>query len=243
VRAYIALDRLAEAKETLAKARALGFDGSRLHQRFLEIAYIEGDNAAAERETRWYAGKPEEYMSLGMQAAHAETLGRRREASKFYQGAAEMARRRGLKDAAADFEDADSLAGAALGNCQPVRRARRPALALALCGDAVGAERLAAEKSKMQPNGTLWRTVQLPAIRAAIELGRERPDAAIELLASAAPYERAFPEAVYLRALGYLRLRRGPEAAVEFRKILDHRGANWGLFYALSQPGLARATK
>ena len=95
----------------------------------------------------------------------------------------------------------------------------------------------------MHPNGTLWNAVQLPAIRAAIELRREQPAAAIELLASAIPYERAYPEVVYLRGLGYLRLRKGPEAAVEFRKILDHKGANWRLFYALSYPVLARATE
>jgi eukaryotic-like serine/threonine-protein kinase len=243
VRAYIALDRRGDAKEALAKARALRFDGSRLHQRSLEIAYIEGDQAAAEREIQWYAGKPEEYMSLGMQAAYAETLGQRREASKLYQGAAEMARRRGLKDAAADFEDADALAGAVVGNCQPVRRAGRPALALALCGDAVGAERLAAGKSKMQPNGILWNAVQLPTIRAAIELKRGQPARAIELLESATPYESAFPEARYLRGEAYLRLEKGPEARAEFQKILDHKGANWGLFYALSYPALARATE
>jgi hypothetical protein len=145
-----------------------------------------------------------------------------------------MAGRRGLKDAGADFEDADALANAAVGSCQPVRRRGRPALALGLCGDSVGAERLAAEKSKMQPDGTLWNAVQLPAIRAAIKLRREQPLEAVALLASATPYERAFPEVVYLRGLAYLRLRKGPEAAAEFRKILEHKGASWGLFYALS---------
>jgi tetratricopeptide (TPR) repeat protein len=240
---YIELGRLREAKDILAKARAQHFDGSRLHQRFLEIAYIEDDRAAAEREIQWYAGKPEEYMSFGLQAAHADTLGQRGKASQFYQRAAQLALRRGLKDAAADFEDADTLANAAVGNCLPVRRAGRPALALALCGDAARAERLAAERSKMHPTGTLWSAVQLPAIRAAAALRREQPAEAIELLAAATPYERGFPAAVYLRGLGYLRLRKGPEAAVEFRKILEHKGANWGMFYALSYPGLAQATE
>lgn len=72
----------------------------------------------------------------------------------------------------------------------------------------------------------------------------------VELLASASPYERAYPEAVYLRGLAYLRLRKGLEAAAEFRKILDHKGAswgstwslpNWGLYYSISYLGLARA--
>ena len=73
----------------------------------------------------------------------------------------------------------------------------------------------------------------------------------MELLASASPYERAYPEAVYLRGLAYLRLQKGAEAAAEFRKILDHKGAswgstwfypNWGLYSSISYLGLARGS-
>ena len=131
-----------------------------------------------------------------------------------------------------------------------MRRLGRPALALAMCGDAAQAEKLAAETSKRFPNGTIWNAVQLPAIRAATELQRGQPAKAVELLASASPYERAYPEAVYLRGLAYLRWKKGAEAAAEFQKILDHKGAswgstwrypNWGLHYSISYLGLARA--
>ena len=240
--AYIVLDRLGEAKDVLAQARARQFDGSRLHQRFLEIAQIEGDQPGAEREIQWYAGKPEEYISFGLQAANADVLGRRGEASQLYRRAAETALRRGFHNTAAEFEEADSQADALLGNCQNVRRAGRAALAAAMCGDAARAERLAAETSKTHRNGTLWNAVQLPAIRAAIELRRDHPAKAIELLSSAGAYERAWPEARYLRGLAMLRLRKGADAAAEFQKILDHKGANRGLFYSLSWPGLARAS-
>jgi eukaryotic-like serine/threonine-protein kinase len=107
------------------------------------------------------------------------------------------------------------------------------------------------ETAKLFPNGTLWNAVHLPAIRAAIALKRDQPAKAVELLASASPYERAYPEAVYLRGLAYLSLREGTEAAAEFEKILDHKGANWGSawqhpywgqFYSLSYLGLARAS-
>jgi hypothetical protein len=93
--------------------------------------------------------------------------------------------------------------------------------------------------------------VQLPEIRAAIELQRDQPAKAVELLASASPYERAYLEVAYLRGLAYLRLHKGTEAAAEFRKILDHKGAswgsdwihpNWGLYYSISYVGLARAS-
>jgi hypothetical protein len=57
---------------------------------------------------------------------------------------------------------------------------------------------------------------------------------------------------VYLRGLAYLRLRKGLEAAAEFQKILDHKGAswgstwrypNWGLYYSISYLGLARGSE
>ena len=247
--AYICLDRLGDAQEVAQKVRAMGIGGARIHQRFLEMAYIEGDQAAAARETQWFAGKPEEYLSLGLQAAYRNVLGQRRKSSKLYQRAAQAALHRGLPDAAAEFDEADARADALSGNCQTVRRLGRPAPALALCGDPARAEKLAAETSKLFPNGTIWNAVQLPEIRGAVALQRDEPAKAVELLAAVSPYERAYPEALYLRGLGYLRLRKGAEAAAEFQKIADHKGANWGAtwqhpnwgqYYSLSHLGMAR---
>jgi eukaryotic-like serine/threonine-protein kinase len=55
---------------------------------------------------------------------------------------------------------------------------------------------------------------------------------------------------LYLRGLAYLDLHEGAQAAAEFEKVLDHKGANWGSawqhpewgqFYSLSYLGQARA--
>jgi eukaryotic-like serine/threonine-protein kinase len=249
--AYICLDRLIEAGEVAQKVRALGIGGARIHQRFLEMAYLQGDQAAVARETQWYTGRPEEYLSFGLQAASRNVLGQRRESSRLYERAAQTALRQGLHDVAAELEEADARADALSGNCQTVRRLRRPALALAMCGDAAQARKLAAETSKLSPNDTVWNAVELPAIRAAIELKGDQPAKAVELLASASPYERAYPEVAYLRGLAYLRLRKGAEAVAEFQKIVDHKGANWGStwqhpnwgqFYLLSYLGMARGS-
>jgi hypothetical protein len=71
----------------------------------------------------------------------------------------------------------------------------------------------------------------------------------VDLLASASPYERSYLEAVYLRGLAYLRLRKGAEAVAEFQKIVNHKGADWGAtwahpywgqYYSLSYLGMAR---
>ncbi len=54
-----------------------------------------------------------------------------------------------------------------------------------------------------------------------------------------------------MRGLAYLRLHKGADAAAEFQKIVDHKGANWGStwvhpnwgqYYSLSFLGLARAS-
>ena len=246
--AYICLDRLPEARQLAQKLRQQGLDGPRIHQRFLEMAYVEGDEAAIAREIQWFAGKREEYLGLGLQAAYQNLHGRRAESHKLYQRAAETALRRGLQEAASEFEEADARADALAGNCQTTRRMGRPALALALCGAAAGAEKLAAETSKLFPNGTVWNSVQLPEIRAAIAMKRD-PARSVEVLASASPYERSYLEAAYLRGLAYLRLQKGAEAAAEFQKIVGHKGANWGAtwvhpywgqYYSLSYLGMAR---
>ena len=86
--AYMCLDRLPEADAVAAKVRTLGIDGSRIHQRFLELAYLE--------EIRWrsrerFAGlqvKPEEYLSFGLQAANLNMHGQRRASHEQYEFAA-----------------------------------------------------------------------------------------------------------------------------------------------------------
>jgi eukaryotic-like serine/threonine-protein kinase len=246
--AYLCLDRLPEARQLAEKLRTKQLDGPRIHQRFLEMAYVEQDQAAIAREIRWFAGQPEEYLSFGLQAANRNVHGQRRESHRLYQQAAETALRRGFQDIASEFDEADARADALSGNCQTARRLGRPALALAMCGDAAQAEKLAAETSKVFPEGTIWNSVQLPGIRAAIALHR-RPAESVDLLASASPYERSYLEVVYLRGLAYLRLRKGAEAVAEFQKIVDHRGANWGAtwrhsywgqYYSLAYLGMAR---
>jgi hypothetical protein len=76
--------------------------------------------------------------------------------------------------------------------------------------------------------------------RAAIAYRLGDPRNAIELLESAREYERGYPMANYIRGLAYLKEKKGAEAAAEFQKILDHRGANWGPLYPLSHIGVAR---
>ena len=242
--ALMCLNRLPEAEALAAKVRAQGIDGSRIHQRFLELAYLRDDYQSIAHEIQWFSGKPEEYLSFGLQAAYLNMHGQRSESSREYRRAAETSRRMGLRYVAEDFEEADARADALAGNCQSTPQLRRSALALTMCGETAKAEEIAAATSRLFPNGTIWNAVQLPEIEAMI-----KPAKGIALLASASPYERAYPDAIYVRGLIYLQMKRGAEAATEFRKIADHEGASWGAtwvhpywgqYYALSYLGLAR---
>ncbi len=247
--AYMCLNRLSDADQVAARVRALGIDGSRIHQRFLELAYLENDNAAGAREIQWFAGKPEEYLSFGLQAADLNAHGHRHESHEFYQRAADKARRESFRYVADEFEEADARADALSGNCDTVRRLGRPALALAMCGEAAEAEKLAAKSSRQFPNGTIWNAVQLPEIHALIALHHGEAAKSVELLKSALPYERAYPDVIYVRGLAYLKMHRGRDAASEFQKIVGNEGAswgatwvhpNWGQYCSLSYLGMAR---
>jgi TolA-binding protein len=105
------------------------------------------------------------------------------------------------------------------------------AFALAISGDIAGAQALAADLGKRFPEDTAVRFNYLPTVGALLALKRGEPSRAIELLQIAAPYELGAPPVfggalypVYVRGESYLAAHQGPEAAVEFQKILDRRG-------------------
>jgi hypothetical protein len=71
----------------------------------------------------------------------------------------------------------------------------------------------------------------LPTLRALLALNHRKPLNAVELLQTTIPYELGMDESgvgtlypAYVRGEAYLAARQGREAAVEFQKILDHRG-------------------
>jgi eukaryotic-like serine/threonine-protein kinase len=264
--ALMGLNRFDEARETYERALARNLNGRYLHDGLYAVAFVRSDSGAMQQQMDWYAGRPDEYMVSGWQARAAAFAGQLRRASELSHRAADLAAGRDLKEVAAGFVMETALRAALFGQCQSVAaetaealaRSRKDrsffdnigspsipsgALALALCGETGQAQSLADELSRQYPKATMINAIFLPVIRAAIELQRNRPDQAIQLLQSANPYEgaaRFWPG--YLRGQAYLRLQKGTEAAAEFQKILDHRG--WdplSPFYPLAYVGLARA--
>ena len=100
------------------------------------------------------------------------------------------------------------------------------AFSLAICGEDVRAQRiadgLAARTPKDKDLDELW----LPTVRAAIELHRNRPEKALELLLRAEDYRGSYVKYVlFVKGIALMRLGRNPEAAVEFQKIHEHPGS------------------
>jgi hypothetical protein len=106
------------------------------------------------------------------------------------------------------------------------------AMALARVGDVSRAKAVADEVLKAYPLDTLLQFYSLPSIRAAAELSRGDAAKAEDFTEHARPYELGSPTdlrplyPIYVRGQAYLAMHRGNDAAVEFQKILDHRGLN-----------------
>src|SRR6185503_20779416 len=117
------------------------------------------------------------------------------------------------------------------------------ATALATCGELSQAQTIIAELSRRFPKDTLLNKVSLPLIQARVELQRGDPAQTIQLLETTRSYEgSALYQIAYLRGQAYLNQQKGAEAAAEFQKILDHRGAQpTSPIFPLAYLGLARA--
>ena len=109
------------------------------------------------------------------------------------------------------------------------------AFALALSGDSSESQKLAEDLAKRFPEDTPVQFEYLPTLRALFALHDNAPSDAIESLQTALPYDLAMPGTAffakfgglypaYVRGQAYLETGRGREAAVEFQKVLDHRG-------------------
>jgi predicted Zn-dependent protease len=132
------------------------------------------------------------------------------------------------------------------------------ALALVLVGDSSEAQTLAKDLERRFPEDTGVRFSYLPVLGALFALNHNEPAKAVELLQIAVPYELGVPPSamlgffaafypIYVRGEAYLAEHKATEAAVEFQKVLDHRGivisdpigalARWQLGKAFAMSG------
>jgi eukaryotic-like serine/threonine-protein kinase len=248
--AYIALNRLNEAKATYGQAVQRKLDStSFVHVAPYQMAFLQNDAAGMAQQVAWSAGKQGvEDELLGLEADTAAYSGRLGQAREFSRRAMDSAERAEERETAATYATLSGLREALFGNAEEARRRANlatlrtagrdvqygAALAFAHAGDDKRAQTLTDDLGKGFPADTIVQFNYLPALRAKLAVSRGDAPAAIESLRTATPYELGqttsstygwtalYP--VYVRGEAYLAAHQGSEAAAEFQKILIHSG-------------------
>lgn len=255
--AYSGLNRLEEAKATLESAFQHGLDDPGLHLQYAAISWGQGDEAAMEKQLQLVQSGPEkEYYELGFRAGLAGTRGQINQVRELDRKSIQAAESVNLKEAGpitiaqeaglyALVEDrvrAAKRAADALRLSNAVEVEANAAYALAYIGDDKRALNLANDISRRKPNSTNVQFIEVPLIRALVELQRKNTAKAIDLLDGAAVYGRTNLGILFVRGLTYLEAKQGGEAAQEFQKLLGLKAWHGpDAIIALAQLGLARA--
>ena len=247
--AYVQLDRLPEAENTLRQASEHNVAFPEFLVIRYYIAYLRGDQAGMKRE----AAQSEANPDVGDWIFHAEACalaysGHLQEARKKSRQAVDSARQAAHKrERAAMWEAGAAVREAFFGNAREARRYAAAALelskgrdveygaalALALVGDTARSQALAKDLEKASED-TYARFNYLPTLRALWAVRRGDSLGAIEVLQITAPYELGVGSSatglygilypVYVRGQAYVLAHRYAEAAGEFQRILDYPG-------------------
>jgi len=244
-------------RATVEEAQQKNLDGPGLHVLLYQIAFSQDDTPGMAQQASWAAStRGMEDLLLASEADTAAYFGQLGKARELAQRAVGFAERAGAKEMVAGLDVDAALHESLFGNAAEVRRQTATALrlsmsrdvregaalALALAGDPARAQALADGLIKSFPEDTFVRFIYLPMIRAQLALGHYDSSTAIEGLRAAALYELSDLYIVYIRGTAFLAAKQGSEAAVEFQKILDHRGVVVNEpIGALAHLGLARA--
>ena len=249
--AYLHLGRPAEAEKVLRRASDRKIEAPYLSLLRYDVAFLKDDKAGMEREAALSKGKSGTQDWIFDHAAFVIAYaGHLQEARRMSQRAVDFAQEAGHREKAAVFETRVALREAFFGNAPAAKRSAMEALALAqdrevqfgaafalaLSGDSYQAQTLANDLEKNFPEDTAVRFNYMPSVRALLALNHGEPAKATELLQTAVPNELGQPRSavngyfgafypIYVRGLAYLALHQGTQAAGEFQKILDHRGA------------------
>src|SRR5208282_163461 len=243
VEVYITMSRFPEARAAAEEAQAKKLDSPYLRVTLYDLAFLQNDAAGMAQQVAWSAGKPGvEDQLLGMEADTAAYYGRLGEAREFSRRAVDSAERAEEKEPAAKYSALSGLREASFGNADEARRlatlamgrsAARDvqygaALSLAYAGDEARAQALTDDLGKRFPEDTIVQLNYLPTLRGRFGVSKGNASDALESLRTAMQYELGKTTSAlypaYVRGEAYLVAHKGGEAAVEFQKILDHRG-------------------
>ena len=245
---YLALDRIANASDTLQKAHTMNLDFNMEAIRY-SIAFYRDDRSEMSKQVASAAGRPEvENLLLEMEADSAAYIGELSRAREETRRAIESAEREGKKETSALYYAASAVREALLGNAHEAEQlavsaskyssgrdvAYGVALAFLYAGDVKAGQAMTEEVENRFTEDTVVKCNYLPALKAKIALLHNNPEKAVEVLTAAKPCELGLPVysyynwpnlyPAYIRGEAYLAAHKGAEAVAEFRKVISHRG-------------------
>ena len=256
---YACLNRFDDAQALVDQA-PLEVDNEFLRETRYTLAFVRGDTAVMQEKVSEAMGIPA--AADRMLSAQSDTeayYGRLAKARQLSEAAVQLAKRREVPEETAGWRADEALREVEMGNSALARqRAKealalstepdvevKAALALARAGDTARAQSLVAKLDHEFPLDTMMQCYWLATIKAAIELETQNSGEAIEILRSAMQYELGYTNPgiaafgtlypVYLRGQAYLQAGQARQAAVEFQKMIDHRGILGNLCSGLSR--------
>jgi len=252
-RAYRRANRFADAKSLALRAVQRRVDSQGLHNSLLRIAYAENDQDALAREIKWGEDHNGGWYFMDNQAGGEAAAGHYKKSEELFKSAFETAKNEKLPETADDILLDQAQVQYALGLKEDSRatlkrinsvKAASPDLAIlnAELGNTPFAERYLAEQSSNKHPGTFMANLNLPLLRAALAMERDKPLDAVEALEPARPYEMANYAILTQRAAAYLKAGRPEMAVPEYQKILANPGIDpLSPLFHLAHIGLARA--
>jgi serine/threonine protein kinase/Flp pilus assembly protein TadD len=260
---YQYLNRYDEAKAVADQAVAQKIDPWSVHMVLYWTAFVRGDDTAMQQELAQSSGKVQETIIVLLHAQGECAQGKIKKARDSFARAAAAAQAHGIKEWVALSLSAEAYCNAETGFIPEARQAMNAALAaadtpdteadaarvFARTGDTARAEKFSADLAKEQPFDTLLNQVKLPTARAILDLQRNQPTQAVAALEPSKLYDLGADrrsvgtfQGMYVRGEAYLRSHDGANAALEYHKILDHRGIETtSPFLSLAKLGLGRA--
>jgi eukaryotic-like serine/threonine-protein kinase len=255
--AYAGLGRLEEAKATLNQAVQRKLGGGSIHLLLAAVAWAEGDSATIERELQ-LAGTGQDgemnvaFYRTAMAAGSGQAQLMRQQGKK----ASQASERLNLKDAAASIYTQVAAAEVVFGETQTALQDVRQALKMshapgvilhaasimAIAGEDKQALELAQTVAARRPYDTMVQFVNIPLVRALVDLNHGDAAKTIDELDGAMVYGRASTGIHFVRGMAYLKLGKGPDAAQSFQKVIDLRAVSFvDPLVSVAHLGLARA--
>ena len=260
--AYLALDRIDEARAIYDQAKQHNLDNEFLREMRYSIAFMQNDEAAMLSQVQSATElRGTESRLLSLQADTDAFYGKLKTARDATRQSVAAAKRDGANESAALSLASSAYREALVGNASEARHLLNEALTLSPgldvrttaaltlmeIGDTSHGQKIADQLNVESPFDTINQSYWLPTIRALMSLKKGDARHALDSLEVTTPYEFGIQSVstmvpIYVRGLAYLKAGQGREAAAQFQKMLSHRGlAGNAPIEALAQLQLARA--